>query len=199
MPEFYITWLAVLFPLVYSPGPGNILCAVSGAANGFRGSAPFILGLNFSYAAWSLLIGLGFGAFMQQYPTAFTYVQIAGCVYIFYLAISFFGKKAAASGNAIKLKFRDGVLSQALNVKGISIVALMYSQFLSGDSDTVLQVLQLTAMLAALNLFTHFSWALGGAWLMSRLASNRAVKIQNQFYGVLLMIVAVWLLPFWGV
>ena len=193
--EFYAAWLAVIFPLVYSPGPGNILCAVSGAANGARKSAPFILGLNVSYASWSLALGFGMGAFVRQYPEAFYYAQLAGCAYIFYLAVAFLGKKAAAGGGAPKLKFMDGVVSQALNVKGVSIVALMYSQFLSADSPAAPQVFKLTAMLASLNLFTHFTWALGGSWMMSRLASERAVKIQNKFYAAMLIAVAIWLLP----
>ena len=140
----------------FSAGLQNILCAVSGAANGARKSAPFILGLNVSYASWSLALGFGMGAFVRQYPEAFYYAQLAGCAYIFYLAVAFLGKKAAAGGGAPKLKFMDGVVSQALNVKGVSIVALMYSQFLS-------RILpprrKLTAMLASLNLFTHFTWA----------------------------------------
>ncbi|MBE8158897.1 MAG: LysE family transporter, partial [Betaproteobacteria bacterium] len=153
-------------------------------------------GLNASYALWSLALSFGMGAFMQQYPAAFYYVQIAGCVYIFYLAASFFGKKAASGGGARKLKFWDGVVSQALNVKGVSIAALMYSQFLSADSPALPQVLKLTAMLALLNIFTHMTWAMGGSWMVSRLASERATKIQNKIYAAMLFAVAVWLLPF---
>jgi len=63
--EFFILWLAVLFPLVYSPGPGNILCAVCGAANTFRGAVPFILGLDVVYTSYAVLMGLGLGAVIQ--------------------------------------------------------------------------------------------------------------------------------------
>ncbi|MGU9950725.1 MAG: LysE family translocator [Gammaproteobacteria bacterium WSBS_2016_MAG_OTU1] len=194
--EFYLTWLAVIFPLVYSPGPGNILCAVSGASNGFRGSVPFVLGLNFSYATWTLLIGFGLGALIEKYPDVFYYVQLAGCAYIFYLAMTFFLHKASKENkNATKLTFLDGIVSQALNVKGVSIVILMYSQFLISDNAILPQVIKLSIMLAALNLFTHFSWVLGGAWIVSKLASGRAVKIQNKIYGAMLFLVAIWLFP----
>lgn len=195
--EFYLAWLAVVFPLVYSPGPGNVLCAISGAANTFAGSLPFIFGLNLSYATYSLLIGFGMGAVIQEYAGAFYYVQILGCLYIFYLAAAFFFRKAAEIGAAKKLSFKDGVIAQALNIKGVSIVVLIYSQFLSEDGGLAPQVLILTAMLASLNLFTHCSWALGGWWLISKLASDGAAKIQNRIYGVMLFSVAVWLLPVW--
>ncbi len=194
--DFYAQWLAVLVPLVCSPGPGNILCAVSGAAKGFRGSAPFILGLNFSYAAYSLLAGLGMGAVVGEYPGVFYYIQLLGCAYIFFLGASFFSRRAQSPGGAPKLSFRSGVVSQALNVKGFSIVVLMHSQFLIPGEDIFFRVMQLTAMLTALNLFTHFGWAYGGSWMAQTFAAGKSAKIQNALYGTMLLIVALWLLPF---
>ena len=196
--EFYLTWLAVIFPLVYSPGPGNILCAISGAVNGFRKSVPFILGLNFSYTIYAFLAGFGLASVIDKNPAVFYYVQLAGCVYIFYLAMTFLTKKMTTKTNdARKLTFLNGVVSQGLNVKGISIVILMYSQFLNTESALLPNVIKLSLMLMALNLFTHFSWALGGAWLMAKLATAQAIKIQNRIYAFMLFIVAVWLLPVW--
>lgn len=194
--EFYILWFSVIFPLVYSPGPGNILCAISGAINGFRGSVAFIAGLNVSYSAYALLAGFGLGTIIQQYEAVFYYVQIAGCVYIFYLAAAFFVKSPAKqTTNTKRLTFADGALSQALNIKGISIVILMYSQFLDAEAALLPQVLHLSAMLAALNVLTHLSWALGGSWMVSKLASARAANIQNKIYAALLFGVAIWLFP----
>ncbi len=196
--EFFLLWFAVIFPLVYSPGPGNILCAVSGAVNTFRGSAPFIFGLDVVYTFYSVVMGLGMGAVLQQFPRLMTAVQFLGVLYLAYLAFSFFTRAAATGQNTVKrLTFKDGAISQALNIKGISIVTLMYSQFLRPGENLYVQVAVLSAMLLALNLFTHFTWSLGGHWMVSRFASEKAAKIQNRIYGALLLGVAVWLLPLW--
>lgn len=196
--EFFILWLAVLFPLVYSPGPGNILCAVCGAANTFRGAAPFILGLDVVYTSYAVLMGLGLGAVIQRHPPAFAALQFAGVLYLLYLAYSFYARSAAAGKQkARRLTFKDGLISQALNIKGVSIITLMYSQFLDPAQNIPAQVALLSAMLLALNLFTHFTWALGGAWMVSRFASEKSANIQNKIYAALLFAVAVWLLPVW--
>jgi len=156
--EFLILWLAVLFPLVYSPGPGNILCAVCGAANTFRGAAPFILGLDVVYTTYAVLMGLGLGAVIQRHPPAFTALQFAGVLYLLYLAYSFYARSAGGDKQeARRLTFKDGLISQALNIKGVSIIALMYSQFIDPAQNIPAQVALLSAMLLALNLFTHFS------------------------------------------
>jgi len=196
--EFLILWLAVIFPLVYSPGPGNILCAVCGAANTFRGSVPFILGLDVVYTCYSVLLGLGLGAVIQRYPPAFTTLQFLGVLYLLYLAYAFLARSVdAGQQTARRLTFKDGLISQALNIKGVSIITLMYSQFLNPDQNIPVQVALLSLMLLVLNLFTHFTWSLGGAWMVSRFASQKSATIQNRIYAALLFAVAVWLLPVW--
>jgi len=86
-------WFAVIFPLVFSAGPGNVLCAVCGATNGFRQSIPFILGLNLVYTSYALLVGFGLGAILSAYPKVFLFVQILGVAYIFWLGYKFLLRK----------------------------------------------------------------------------------------------------------
>lgn len=120
--EFLILWLAVLFPLVYSPGPGNILCAVCGAANSFRGAAPFILGLDVVYTAYAALMGLGLGAVIQRHPPAFAALQFAGVLYLLYLAYSFLARSADDGGQeARRLTFKDGLISQGGESAGVPV------------------------------------------------------------------------------
>ena len=194
---FAATWLALIVPLVCSPGPGNILCVVSGAANGFRGSAFFIFGLNVSYASYSLLAGFGLGAVVREYPGAFKWMQLLGCAYLLWLALSFFRRKHGGANTTRKLTFRDGVISQALNFKGVSIVLVMHSQFLAPESEVVVRVLLLTLMLTILNLCNHFFWAYCGALTARQFVTEKSAKIQNIVYGIMLIAVAIWLLPVW--
>lgn len=34
--EYFLAWLAVMFPLVFSPGPANVVFALSGATQGTK-------------------------------------------------------------------------------------------------------------------------------------------------------------------
>ena len=191
----FIVWLGVIFPLVFSAGPGNILCAISGASNGFKQSIPFILGLNLVYTLYSLVAGFGMASIVYQYPAVFNILQLIGVVYIIWLGYKFFSKKIVGKKDSVKqLHFIDGIISQSLNIKGMAIVLTMYSHFLDTEQSLYYEVLSLSFAFLLINLFTHFSWAYGGQWMTRVLTSDKAVKIQNKIYGSMLLLVAVWLL-----
>ena len=188
-------WFAVIFPLVFSAGPGNVLCAVCGATNGFKKSIPFILGLNLVYTTYALLAGFGLGAILSAYPKVFLFVQILGVAYIFWLGYKFLLRKdIQRKEGKIKLRFIDGVISQALNIKGITIVLTMYSQFLNPENSIVYEVLTLSFALLFLNLFTHMTWSYGGSWMAQKFASSYAIELQSKIFGWMLIFIAFWLL-----
>lgn len=190
-----LLWLAVIFPLVFSAGPGNVLCAVCGATNGFKKSIPFILGLNLVYTTYSLLAGFGLAGILNSFPKVFFLIQILGVVYIFYLGYKFLIRKNIEKKDSnAKLSFKDGVISQALNIKGISIILTMYSQFLDKNESLISEVLTLSLALLLLNLFTHMTWSYGGAWMAKKFASNYAVELQSKIFGLMLIAIAIWLL-----
>ncbi|WP_227430363.1 LysE family translocator [Psychrobacter sp. I-STPA6b] len=190
-----ILWFGVIFPLVFSAGPGNVLCAVCGATNGFKKSIPFILGLNLVYTAYSLLAGFGLSALLEKYPKVFFAIQILGVIYIFWLGLKFLLRKSVEKKDSkVNLTFKDGVISQALNIKGITIVLTMYSQFLNKEHSLVYEVLSLSIALLLLNLFTHMTWSYGGSWMAKNFASNQAVEIQSKIFGSMLIGISFWLL-----
>lgn len=193
--EDFLLWFALIFPLVFSAGPGNVLCAVCGATNGFKKSVPFILGLDLVYTTYSILIGFGLVTLILTNPSLMTVIQILGISYIFWLAYKFLTRKSISKkeGNP-ELRFIDGLISQALNIKGVTIIITMYSQFLNKDENIVYEVLSLSLALLILNLFTHFTWAYGGAWMSKKFASNYAVQIQSKIFGTMLIVVAFLLL-----
>lgn len=191
--EFFL-WFSVIFPLVFSAGPGNVLCAVCGASNGFKKSVPFILGLDLVYTSYALLAGFGFAAIILQYPKVFFTAQILGVLYIFWLGYKFLGRKDIQKKETpTKLTFLDGVISQALNVKGITIVLTMYSQFLDKEHSLVYEIISLSFALLLLNLFTHTTWTYGGSWMARKFASDYAVEIQSKIFGSMLIAIAFWL------
>ena len=188
-------WFGVIFPLVFSAGPGNVLCAVCGASNGFKQSIPFILGLNLVYTSYSLLAGFGLGAILITYPKVFLFVQILGVAYIFWLGYKFLLRKdIQRKEGKTKLRFIDGVVSQALNIKGITIVLTMYSQFLNPNESIVYEVFTLSFALLILNLFAHMTWSYGGSWMAQKFASSYAIQVQSKIFGWMLISISLWLL-----
>ena len=191
----FILWFGVIFPLVFSAGPGNVLCAVCGANNGFKNSIAFILGLNLVYTSYALLAGFGLGSIINSFPKLFFVVQILGVLYIFYLGFKFLSRKEVETKDSkTNLSFIDGVISQALNIKGVTIVLTMYSQFLNQNEPLVYEVITLSLALLFLNLFTHTTWSYGGYWMANKFASSLAVKIQSKIFGSMLIGIALWLL-----
>ena len=188
-------WLAVMFPLVFSPGPGNLLCAVCGASNGLKKSMPFILGLETIYTLYSLAIGFGMLVVIQQFPHFFNSLQLFGAIYVAWLGYQFLERKKSDKNiSTPKLRFIDGAISQALNIKGVSIIFTMYSQFLDSNESLLYETVSLSLCLFSLNLFTHITWAYSGAWLSKKLTSTRAINLQNYIYGLLLFLISFWLI-----
>ena len=155
---------------------------------------PFILGLNLVYTGYALLAGFGMAAVINEYPGLFFWFQIAGVVYIFWLGYQFLKRTGIKDKNTVpQLRFIDGVISQALNIKGMSIVLTMYSQFLDPHNSLVFEVLSLSGALLGMNLFTHTTWVCGGAWMAQKFGSNHSVRVQGKIFGAMLIFVALWL------
>ncbi|NAW86820.1 LysE family translocator [Photobacterium halotolerans] len=201
--SFLFLWLGVMFPLVFSPGPANIVFAASGASVGVRRSLPLLLGIDTVFLIKSLLIGLGLGALIQEYPLALQLLQCAGAIYIIYLAVGFLKTGLLKhNGQQKRLGFYDGVIIQLLNSKGWLLVLLMFSLF----SEKAYQeygeqsVWVLVLWLAILNISMHLVWIWTGGVLAKLAGDSKNQKVQGYIYFVSLMIVAIWLLvdnPIW--
>ena len=58
-----VALLIFLFPLAFSPGPGNMFFSASGAKFGFKKTLSANFGYHLATIIVTLLIGLGFGFF----------------------------------------------------------------------------------------------------------------------------------------
>ncbi|QUJ69409.1 LysE family translocator (plasmid) [Photobacterium sp. GJ3] len=195
--SFLFLWLGVMFPLVFSPGPANIVFAASGASVGVRRSLPLLFGIDSVFLVKSLIIGLGLGAFIEQYPMALQVLQCVGALYILYLAIGFLKTSLYAQGEAQKpLGFVDGVLIQLLNSKGWLLVLLMFSLFSEKAHQEFGEqaIWVLVAWLAVLNISMHLVWIWAGGLLAKMSGNRKNQKVQGFIYFLSLGLVAVWLL-----
>ncbi len=193
----FILWFTVMAPIAYSAGPNNLMCASIGARYGFRKTLPFIAGVNSNIFLYSLLTGFGLGTVLESYPGIFKYIKYAGSIYILYLAYRFF--RSSTSGGAEKENdkipgYWSGVILNALNPKAFTALLIMYSQFLDENLNVYFQVFILTVLVIIMSISSHFIWSAGGYWLLGKLTSPKANKIQGILFGSMLVIVAFWLL-----
>lgn len=94
MIETTIALIIFLFPLAYSPGPGNMFFAANGARFGLWATMPASAG--YHVATWIVTVAIGFGfvAALERSPELFTVIKWAGSAYVLYLAWRLF--RAAA-------------------------------------------------------------------------------------------------------
>jgi threonine/homoserine/homoserine lactone efflux protein len=192
----FLPWLALMFPIAFSAGPNNLMCASSGAACGIRKTIPFIAGLNTNIAFYSLLAGMGFGTLISRYPAVLIIIKYAGAAYILYLAWSFIspGLKARTEVSGLRPGFWQGVIVNALNPKCFTAILLMYASFYNPDSSSTLQISTLTVWIVLLSVASHFTWASMGAFILAGLKSEKLFRIQQYTFAGVLVAVAVWII-----
>ena len=195
--SLFIIWLSAMFPLVFSPGPANIVFAASGARGGVKRSIPLIMGVDTVFIIKSIVVGYGLGEVVQAYPNIMNVVQIVGALYLTFLAYKFVRSSATKSQNSTQhLGFIDGLLIQVLNSKGWLMVFLMFTLFTEQAQLTFGEhgILVLVIWLAMLNISIHFVWVKLGV-LLANISSNKTYEqALNIFYASCLLIVSGWLI-----
>ena len=71
MLELTVALVVFLFPLAYSPGPGNLFFAVNGARFGFAATMRAMAGYHVATLLMTVAIGLGFAVAIDELPTLF--------------------------------------------------------------------------------------------------------------------------------
>ena len=185
--------LAFLFPLAFSPGPGNMFFAANGARFGLRATLGATTGYHIVTFGATFLIGLGFSSALAAAPQAFDAIRIAGSLYVLWLAWKLGTAGRAGHQEAKAASFWDGAVLLILNPKAYVIIALMFSQFLVATSN-VLQVAVISVIFTLNNLVAFTLWTTLGDWLGKTFRSEERARYLNATFGVILATVGVWML-----
>lgn len=185
--------LAFLFPLAFSPGPGNMFFAASGARFGLRATLGATTGYHIVTFGVTFLIGLGFSSALAAAPQAFDAIRIAGSLYVLWLAWKLGTAGRAGHQEAKAASFWDGAVLLILNPKAYVIIALMFSQFL-GTTSSVIQVAVISIIFTLNNLVAFTLWTTLGDWLGRTFRSEERARYLNATFGVILATVGVWML-----
>lgn len=194
MTQTIMPLILFLFPLAYSPGPGNLFFAANGARFGFVATLPASAGYHVATWLVTCLIGLGFGWLAAEFPQALRVLKYLGGAYVLYLAWGLLRAGLLENGmEPRRAGFVDGVVLLVLNPKAYVIIMLMFTQFTNVDSSRAMIIL--IATIFTLNNLIAFSfWAFVGDRLAAAFRKEVDAKRLNLLFGSILAVVAIWIL-----
>lgn len=196
MIQISLALIVFLFPLAYSPGPGNMFFAANGARFGLMATLRANLGYHLATWLVTLAIGLGFVTALDRYPNGFLILKAAGSLYVLWLAWKLFRSGILQdSETARPASFWDGVTLLVLNPKAYVIIALMFTQFLpESDTTKMFAVLLISTVFTLNNFIAFLVWTLIGDQIASRFRSPDSARRLNTLFGAMLALVALWML-----
>lgn len=192
----FIPLIIFLFPLAYSPGPGNMFFAANGARFGYRATLRASAGYHFATWLITTIIGMGLAFSMGEFPQAFILLKIMGSLYIFFLAWKMYNSGALKhQNNAQPAGFIDGVMLLILNPKAYVIIALMYAQFLPlSEASNINLIFWIATIFTLNNLIAFTLWTVLGDVISSQFRNTTSTRRINILFSLILAGVALWML-----
>ena len=197
----FATWIAFVIAgtlIAISPGSGAILSMSHGLAYGLKKASATVLGLQLGLVLVLVIAGAGVGSLLVASETAFTIVKIVGALYLIWLGIAQWRAKAEAShvstaGLAAHPSFGrrvlTGFLTNATNPKGIIFMVAVLPQFISNEAPILPQLAILGVTMVTIDTTVMHGYALLASTMQRWFRDPRAVRLQNRFFGGVLMAV----------
>jgi len=197
----FATWIAFVIAgtiIAISPGSGAILSMSHGLAYGVKKASATVLGLQLGLILVLVIAGAGIGSLLLASVLAFTVVKVVGALYLIWLGISQWRARAEASdvptaGLAIHPTFgrrvMTGFLTNATNPKGIIFMVAVLPQFIAQDAPVLPQLAILGATMVTIDTTVMHGYALLASSMQRWFRDPRAVRMQNRFFGGVLMVV----------
>ena len=183
--------LTYCFVMSSTPGPNNVLLANSGALFGYRRTLPQILGTNSGVAVQTFGTCMGLGSLFVAFPLLHQILQVAGALYLVFLAWKL---SASSLGNAHRtepLTFVQAVLFQAVNPKSWVKAITLASVFMPVGMSALVGALVVTVAGMLIGFPSSSLWALFGVAIRRLLADPRKQRIFNLTMGAMLLVLAV--------
>lgn len=188
-PDVFLALLLFSTVMAFTPGPNNILLAVSGVNFGFARSVPQMIGITVGFTAMLAACGLGLGAVFAAVPALHLVLKAAGAAYMLWLAwkVATAHRADDETGTLARpITFWQAAAFQWVNPKALvaalSAVALyVRPDFMQSDLPILLGVL---AVCTAGSVVT---WAGFGVALRKLLRSQRHARLFSGAMAALLV------------
>jgi homoserine/homoserine lactone efflux protein len=195
------TWIAFVIAgtlIAISPGSGAVLSMSHGLAYGVRKASGTVLGLQLGLLLVFTIAGAGVGSLLLASELAFAAVKTVGALYLIYLGISQWRSKAEASAvsteglaahPSLGKRVLTGFLTNATNPKGIIFMVAVLPGFIDKDAALLPQLVILGVTMMTIDTIVMHGYALLASSMQRFFRDPRAVKLQNRFFGGVLVVV----------
>lgn len=173
-----------------TPGPNNVMLAITGANFGGRGALPVILGIQAGLFVQTMLMCVGLGSVFAAYPSAQQALRVAGSLYLIYLAWKLSGSQVDGAQAPKPVSLLQAAAFQALNPKSWLKAVTVASVFMPAGHNTVAQALLVSAIGIAVGAPCNAVWALFGMSIRRLLKDPRMRRAFNLTMGATLVVLA---------
>jgi threonine/homoserine/homoserine lactone efflux protein len=168
--------------LLLIPGPSVLYIVARSSSQGRRAGLVSVAGIHTGTLVHVAAAVLGLSALIVASATAFNVVKYAGAAYLIYMGIRTLMTQVGApseqrlAARSNRQLYTDGFVVNALNPKTAVFFLAFVPQFVDakGASSATLQLLVLSAVFVGMGLVTDSAWALGAAFIATRLRRRNA-------------------------
>jgi homoserine/homoserine lactone efflux protein len=181
----FTTWIAFVIAgavIAISPGSGAILSMSHGLAYGLRKASATVLGLQLGLLLVLAVAGAGVGSLLLASEVAFTVVKVVGALYLIWLGIAQW--RAPVHAGVL-----TGFLTNATNPKGIIFMVAVLPSFIDSSRPVLLQLGILAVTMMTIDTTVMHGYAFLASSMQHYFRDPRAVRLQNRFFGAVLMVV----------
>jgi len=189
-----LAFVAAVFFLVITPGPGVLSTAGVGAAFGKNSGLRYLAGLFIGTNLVALAVVSGLAAIVFSLPWLRITLLVLSAVYLFSLAarIAMSGSEIAFINTAKEPGISNGILLQTINPKAYAVNTTLFSGFNIYANNIALETLIKFAIINAIWIPIHILWLMAGISL-KRLALDPTTQRAINFAMAASMLIVVFL------
>lgn len=186
-------FLASVFFLLITPGPGVLSTAGVSAAFGARPAYRYLTGLFIGTNLVALAVVTGIAGLMLAHPIIRPILLYLSIAYLFYLAarIALAGSSIAFIEKQNAPGILNGIALQAINPKAYVVNTALFTGFPFATMSTWAEVAWKFVLINAIWIPIHLLWLAAGIGLKRMSLSHRTQRIINVLMGLSLLMVVI--------
>ncbi len=188
-----LAFLAAVFFLLITPGPGVLSTAGVSAAFGAKPAYRYLTGLFIGTNLVALAVVTGVAGLMLAHPVIRPVLLYASIAYLFYLAarIALVGSKIAFIEKQSPPGLINGIALQAINPKAYVVNTTLFTGFPFASMSSSTEILWKFVLVNAIWIPIHLLWLAAGISLKRMSLSEPAQRRINILMGASLLMVVV--------
>ncbi len=186
-----LAFLASIFLLLITPGPGVLSTAGVSAAFGARPAYRYVTGLFIGTNLVALAVVTGLAGLMLAHPIVRPVLLYLSVAYLFYLAarIALAGSRIAFIEKQQAPGILNGIALQAINPKAYVVNTALFTGFPFAGMSSISEVAWKFVLINLIWIPIHLLWLGAGIGLKRMSLNHRAQRCINVLMGLSLLIV----------